>query len=221
MNILILVLSLEDQNFYTKLYKKQKETWDSEDIEGIKTMYYFGNSQSNFIDKENIYTDVKEQLAFCGYKTLTAFNLIKDLEFDYVFRTNASSYIDKKLLLEFIKDKPKENFYSGVIGNYHGIPFASGSGYFLSKDLLKYILENKNEWNHQVIDDVSVGIMMLQKNIKIYPGKRFDLTDESYSNLFNIDPNHYHYRCKMQNNRLMDLENMQKIHIIKKSLNNG
>jgi hypothetical protein len=220
MKILILVLSLDDQGFYTELYKKQKETWDSESVEGVETMYYFGNSQSNFIDKKNIYTDVKEQLTFCGYKTLTAFNLIKDLEFDYIFRTNSSSYVDKKLLLEFIKDKPKENFYSGVIGNYHGLPFASGSGYFLSKDLLKYVLENRNEWNHQVIDDVSVGIMMLQKNTKIYPGKRFDLTDESYQNLFNIDPYHYHYRCKMQSNRLMDIENMQKIHIIKNRLNN-
>lgn len=220
MKILILVLSLDDQGFYTQLYKKQKETWDSESVEDVDTMYYFGNSQSNFIDKENIYTDVKEQLIFCGYKTLTAFNLIKDLEFDYIFRTNSSSYVDKKLLLEFIKDKPKQNFYSGAIGNYNGIPFASGSGYFLSKDLFKYILENKNEWNHQVIDDVSVGIMMLQKNVKIHIGKRFDLTDECYQNIYNIDPNYYHYRCKIQSNRLMDIENMGKIHIIKNALNN-
>jgi hypothetical protein len=217
MNILILVLSVDDQNFYTNLYKKQKDTWDSEIVDGVKTMYYFGNAEDNFINKENIYINTKEELMLCGYKTLKAFELIKNLEFDYIFRTNSSSYIDKKLLLEFIKDKPKENFYSGVVGDYHGLPFASGSGYFLSKDLLNYILENKNQWNHQVIDDVSVGIMMLQKNIKIFPGKRFDLTDEFYENLFNIDPYYYHYRCKMQSNRLIDIENMEKIHIIKKS----
>jgi len=220
MSVLILVLSLDDQNFYTNLYKKQKETWDSEIVNGVKTMYYFGNFQDNFINKGNIYTDIKEGLAFCGYKTLKAFDLIKDLEFDYIFRTNSSSYIDKKLLLEFIKSKPKQNFYSGVIGNYHGLPFASGSGYFLSKDLLKYILENKNEWNHEVIDDVSMGMMMFKKNIKIYPGKRFDLTDESHQNLLNIDPYHYHYRCKMQSDRLIDIKNMEKIHATKKTLNN-
>jgi hypothetical protein len=217
MNILILVLSVDDQNFYTNLYKKQKDTWDSEIVDGVKTMYYFGNAEDNFIIKENIYINIKEELTLCGYKTLKAFELIKNLEFDYIFRTNSSSYVDKKLLLEFIKDKPKKNFYSGVIGNYNGLSFASGSGYFLSKDLLNYILENKSQWNHQLIDDVAVGIMMLQKNIKIFPGKRFDLTNEFYENLFHIDPYYYHYRCKMQSNRLIDIENMEKIHIIKKS----
>lgn len=52
MSVLILVLSLDDQSFYTDLYKKQKETWDSEIVNSVKTMYYFGNSQNNFINEE-------------------------------------------------------------------------------------------------------------------------------------------------------------------------
>jgi len=213
MNILILVLSLNDNNIYTQFYKKQKETWDSINVDGVKTMYYFGDAEKNFIDNENIHTDIKEKYFNIGYKTLTAFDLVKNLEFDYIFRTNSSSYVDKELLVEFLKNKPKEKFYSGLTVNYrnNGLPFASGSGYFLSKDLFDHVLKNKNQWNHQVIDDVSMGIMMIQNYIKIYEGKRFDLTPEYPENFNNIDLNHYHYRFKTDN-RLKDIENIQKMY---------
>jgi hypothetical protein len=94
------------------------------------------------------------------------------------------------------------------------LPFASGSGYFLSKDLFNYVLKNKDQWNHQVIDDVSMGIMMIQNYIKIQEGQRFDLTDEYPEHFNNIDLNHYHYRFKTDN-RLKDIENMQKTHVRK------
>jgi hypothetical protein len=59
-----------------------------------------------------------------------------------------------------------------------------------------------------------MGIMMIQNYIKIHEGQRFDLTDEYPEHFNNIDLNHYHYRFKTDN-RLKDIENIEKIYKIK------
>ena len=67
--------------------------------------------------------------------------------------------------------------------------FASGSGYFISKDLIKIVITNKNKWKHGLIDDVALGVIL--NKVKIFPAQRFDV-----KNIHNIDMNHYHYRVK-------------------------
>ena len=73
-------------------------------------------------------------------------------------------------------------------GNYIGIPFASGCGHFLSRDLIEFVLEHRNEWDHTLIDDVSLGKLLHNKGVKIMTAKRFDIT-----NTLHIDLSHYHY----------------------------
>jgi hypothetical protein len=136
-----------------------------------------------------------------GRKTLKMFEYVKDMNFDYIFRTNSSSYVIQERLLEFLKDKPRENFYCGIINtNVPNIIYASGCGYFLSRDLVDKILENKNSWNHNEVDDVSLGLLLSKLNVPIYNGaKRFDMTSTDITNA-NID-NHYHFRCKMDDRK--------------------
>jgi hypothetical protein len=205
MKILILVLSFNDNAIYSKFYKTQKETWDSEKIDGVETFYYFGNSNKNEIIGNDIFVDVNESIHNYGYKTINTFELINDLEFDYVFRTNSSSYVDKKMLLEYVETKPKENYYSGMIGNYDGINFASGSGYFISKDLIKLVLNQKDNWNHLLIDDVAIAKILFDNNINPYLNERFDVINE-----IEIPVNFFHYRLKNKN-RDFDVETMYRI----------
>jgi len=205
MKILILVLSFDDNSIYSQFYKTQKETWDSDKVGGVETFYYFGNSNENKIIGNNIYVDVVEELYNCGHKTIKTFELIKNFDFDYVFRTNSSSYIDKKMLLDFIQDKPKNKYCGAVIGNYNSTPFPSGCGYFLSKDLINLIIEESNIWDHHVIDDVAVGKILLKNNIPISLNQRFDVYQET-----NIPTNYFHYRLK-NNDRTFDIQTMYKI----------
>ena len=205
MKILILVLSFNDNAIYSKFYKTQKETWDSEKIDGVETFYYFGNSNKNEIIGNDIFVDVNESIHNYGYKTINTFELINDLEFDYVFRTNSSSYVDKKMLLEYVETKPKENYYSGMIGNYDGINFASGSGYFISKDLIKLVLNQKDNWNHLLIDDVAIAKILFDNNINPYLNERFDVINE-----IEIPVNFFHYRLKNKN-RDFDVGTMYRI----------
>jgi hypothetical protein len=191
MKVLILVLSYHDNSIYSQFYDTQKETWDSEEIDEVETFYYFGNHDKNVIVGRDIFVDVNESTENCGHKTINAFELVKNLEFDYIFRTNSSSYVDKKLLIEFIKTKPKLKYYSGFLGNYNGVDFASGSGYFLSKDLVKIVLEQKNFWEHDVLDDVAIAKILFKNNIVPFRNDRFDVVGNT-----EIPMGFFHYRLK-------------------------
>ena len=217
MKILIVTLSYFDDSVYSKFFQIQNLTWNSLDVDGIDTFFLLGNSESNNIEGNLVRTNVPESLMNCGRKQLECFKLIKDLDFDYVFRTNSSSYVDKNLLKNYLSEKPRKNFYSGVVGNHNGIKFSSGSGYIISKDLIELILENEKLWNHNLIDDVSVGDLLSKFHIHPAPAPRHDVLD---SNTTNIPLDFYHYRIKSFN-RDSDCEVMKKIHILKNDKNSN
>jgi len=201
--ILICVLSLEEEP-YISLEKTIRETWGSKLHPDVGVIYYYGGSNEIKMVDDKFYSNTPEGLYNIGYKTLNLFDYsLKNMKFDYIFRTNSSSYVNIEKLLDFIKDKPKEKFYSGVIGNHNGVNFASGSGYFISKDLVGLVVRERDKWDHTLIDDVSLGKLMTENNVKIYRGKRCDITNYSH----NIN-NHYHYRVKTENNRNNDIKLM-------------
>jgi len=209
--ILICVLSLEEDP-YISLEKTIRDTWASKSYPNVDIIYYYGGSDGIKMVGDKFYSNTPEGLYNIGYKTLNMFDyVLNNMEFDYIFRTNSSSYVNIEKLLDFIKDKPKEKFYSGVIGNHGGINFASGSGYFISKDLVGLVVRERDKWDHTLIDDVSLGKLMSENNVKIYRGERCDITN--YSHYMN---NYYHYRVKTENNRNNDIKLMFILHGNKK-----
>lgn len=213
MKILILVLSYNDNSIYTDFYNTQKETWDSIKIEGIDTYYYFGNHNNDIIVDNEILVNIPE--GNYTEKMIKAFEMIKDFNFDYIFRTNSSSYVDKELLLKYIKNKPKENFYSGFIGNYNNIYFASGSGFFLSRDLFDIIIKNKEKIDIYLLDDVSIGKFLTDRGFEIFNSERLDILDNIFDK---TDLNYFHYRLKTFDRR-NDINNMKKIFNLKNNKN--
>lgn len=210
MKVLIIVLSYQDNGIYSKFYKAQKDTWGSIHLDGVETYYLLGNHHCNEIINDEILTNFNYSYANCGNRTIKAFELTNHIEYDYIFRTNSSSYIDKELLIKHLENKPKNKFYSGAIGNHNGILFASGCGFFISKDLVKLVLDNKDIFEHNIMDDVDLGNFLITHKVDIVDSERFDLV---YSDNFDINliPNNYfHYRLK-NDNRDIDIENMYNI----------
>ena len=207
--ILISVLSYEREP-YLSLENTIRSTWGSIKHDDVDIIYYYGKKGINQLNGDRLYLDEPEGLYNIGSKTIKMYEYCFDnIEFDYIFRTNSSSYVNINSLVDFIKDKPNYNFYSGVVGNFGDIKFASGSGYFISRDLIKKVINNKSNWEHNLIDDVSLGKLMMKLNIPIYPGKRMDI-----ENTLHLSENHYHYRVKNPTNREIDIIRMNKIHEI-------
>lgn len=212
MKIIILVLSINVDPWKTIEVEGVRKTWASKEIEDVKILYYYGGSLINSLDGDKIFLSEPEGLMNIGYKTISAFNFIfKNFDFDILFRTNVSSYIDIELLKIFVNSVYHKNFFCGPIGNYFSLKFASGSGYFLSKDLVEKVLRIKDKWNHNLIDDVALSQLLATENIFPIPGRRYDIVNND-----NIPLDYYHYRCKdINGNRGNDIIRMHQIHNLK------
>jgi hypothetical protein len=144
------------------------------------------------LDETTLYIKTEE-----GYdealwrKTLEAFRYFqpKLKDYDFVYRTNLSSFIQFDRFLEFCATLPRANLCSAVIG-YDIVPFPSGSGFTLSCDLVNRIIEDPPE--HQIMDDVTVGLALNKWGIQIVEAPRVDIEHESDK----INPAVFHHRIK-------------------------
>jgi hypothetical protein len=213
MKILIFVLTYLDNDIYSLFYEKQNKTWNSINVHGVETFFNINGGEKKEIREHFIINDLPETVPNEGYKIVNCFEKTLDWDYDYVFHTNSSSYVDKKLLYNWLLDKPRTNFYSGVRGHYMGHSFASGCGFAISKDVVRLILENQSKWEHGYADDATLGILLNYLGLQVYDAPRFDIV-----NIVDDIPNNYfHYRCKTEN-RLTDVNNLQRIHNLKLGL---
>lgn len=191
-----------------------RKTWLEKKGDNL-VLFYYGDVDTLKVDDDKIFLPHDEGFMNIGKKTISLMEyIVQNYEFNYIFKTNTSSYIDLNLLNEYVGNKPKENLYSGVIGDYNGIQFVSGCGVLLSKDLVKFYIDNKSKVRHDIIEDVAMGLFFTQNNIKPIPGPRFDV---NFSNENNIPNNCFHYRCKdyERGDRLNDIRRMKIIHNLK------
>ncbi len=179
---------------------------------GIKNVYWYkqGNSQqlqnqeSNLIGSD-LYVNASDDSLGMGHKTIKAMEwILSNSNFDFLFRTNTSSYFSEERLSNYIKEnftKP-EKVYAGLIHTTNDkegkeITFASGSGFILSRDVVESIVQNKNLWDHDYWDDVSLAIVMNKLNVPVSKGLRFDIKGNPFRQ--KIDMKQYHYRCRIDN----------------------
>lgn len=211
MKVIISVLSSNSYPF-TELENSIRETWVNLNEPNFKIFFYYGNHNKNEIVGDKILTDSDEGLFNVGHKTIKMFELIfNNFEFDYIFRTNLSSYVDIIELKNFLQDMPKNNFYCGSFGEAAGIPFCSGSGYFISRDLVEKVIINKSNWDHSLIDDVSLGLLLNNLGVERTLGRRYD-----FDKGLEMDLTNYHYRCKSEDpSRIKCINNMNYIHELK------
>jgi hypothetical protein len=118
-------------------------------------------------------------------------------EFDYIIRTNLSSFYIFPRLLKFLKTLPKTRCYCGShIGDGKT---GSGCGFILSPDLIKGLVENKrNFWNiTNTGDDVAIGKFLHRQGIRLLPQKRMDFFSLSdWYNKGSIPQDVFQFRVK-------------------------
>jgi len=107
--ILIMVMSC-NQDFFIEEEKIIKDTWAKPIIDkkydNIDFIIYRGDSQRNTYEKSNnlLLINCEDDLPSTYKKTYLAFKLAnKIFQYDYIFRTNTSTYINVELLNEFVQ----------------------------------------------------------------------------------------------------------------------
>jgi len=230
--ILAIGCSLEP---WGKMLDTSQKTWDSIFVEGIDTIFYFGNPVKENTDKA-IYFPIEESYAKMGEKMLQAFEwVLKNKTFDYIARVNSSCYVDKKELIKHIQALPGTDVFAGleIKATETERRWMWGGGQFLmSRDAAEKIVENKHLWYHGEMEDKALSYIADDLKIPFTQGKAlsidrdgsniagwvaivygggesFKFTD--FADVKKLD-NHFFYRVKQDNDRNMDAYVMQQLY---------
>ena len=204
--VLILVMSSPSMDIFDAMMKKQKETWDSIKIENINTLFFYGDEtvDKSHIIENNLILKTEDTTLNNLYKIKMAYDFVFDMEWDYIFRTNASSYIDKQRLFNKAQTLPMNGVYFGKKVRLDcGQEFSSGAGTFYSRDCI-HILRNNINQDHKMkceLDDVAEGKILNKENIQVTSDAlRSDYTHNDFNdfikNIIFTDTSPYHYRCR-------------------------
>lgn len=150
---------------YDLLSDAIKNTWGKTQTEDARVFYLWCN---NYFRKDfnDFVLDKEEGYGMILRKMLAFFFKHRHEDFDYIYKVNVGSYIHLGNLLEFLKDCPREKFYaSHAVGKFDDIPFCSGSGFFLSRDLVMLSLAKIKMFGHDHIEDVSYGRFMMNNGV--------------------------------------------------------
>lgn len=182
--VLILILS-SDIPPYKEMLNTSLKTWDVYDVENVETVFYIGQSQYTHASEiKNVYqTNVVDGFWKLGYKMIEACKYaLKNKEFDYVFRTHSSTYIHKRKLLEYVQNRSAENLCLGLstpMQEIHKDKYGldkymwGGSGYLLSRDVVQKIVDNSDIWDHALMEDMAMSIVLNRCGVPFISTGRF------------------------------------------------
>lgn len=182
----VLVLIIASDN--TPIYSALQNVWRSymhNDPEHIEAYFIKGNPDlsSEFqIEGDVIWSRTVENI-MPGIVNKTILSLEALLpgikgEFDYVLRTNLSSFYIFPRLLTFLQTCPTRNFYCSG-GHAH---FASGSGFLMSPDVVEMLVAHKGELMNDTSgnDDVVIGNFLYQRGVFVTHHPRIDILSMEY-----------------------------------------
>jgi len=140
----------------------------------------------------NIIVRMEESFDTIYAKTLEVFKYLHDKfdDYDFILRTNMSSFFRFDKYLEACRTFPKKNFCSAPLGMHVDQQFPSGSGFTLSPDVAKLIASSPP--TPVCLDDVSIGKTLLLNGIVLTSARRYDI--KIGEDVDAIDTDIYHFR---------------------------
>jgi len=139
-------------------------------------------------------------------KTITALEyFLERTSYDFVIRSNMSSVWDFKLLVQRLETLPRTDLYYGeflhdfwdvshldLVG--FSVAWVSGSGIIFTPDVCRKLIEHKQvAISFHIVDDVDFGYTLNQIGVRITPGKRIKVGDDT----MDIPTGHYHYWVRL------------------------
>lgn len=138
-------------------------------------------------------TRVPETYSMVTTKLFVALRHALDTEeFDFLLRTNSSTYIDRGRLHRFTSGLTPSRYWGGFPGQSGDISFTSGAGTLLSRDLVQAAVDATWDWS--AIDDVALGAVLTSLGVERRVLDRPVLT--SADQVTTTDLGAFMWRCK-------------------------
>jgi hypothetical protein len=203
--VLILVQACDDAPYFD-MQEAQQQTWDRMDVPGTETFYYYGNNKHNglhVLDGKKLYCPCSEAYDMMHYRHKLAVEYLFSRDWDFIFRTNASSYVHKEKLLQFAQTLPLTNCFVSK-----GEKVMSGCGFFLSRDLVK-IANDLIDDHPTPSEDMYIASVLNRAGYDLIEGgDRVDFNHHEEK----PERECYHYRCKSDTeDRTKDIKAFEKL----------
>ncbi len=102
---------------------------------------------------------------------------LENKQFDFLIRTNTSTYFEDSRLRSYLSTKTDPKFFSGEFGEYLGSRFVAGNFIVLSRESCKILLQmDYLDWT-EFPDDVAISKFLYGNQIQAKRLARNDLTD--------------------------------------------
>jgi len=141
----------------------------------------------------------------------------KTFKYDYLIRTNLSSFYNIPKLLDYLDELPDNNYAGGVYGVSYNIPFICGAGIVISSDLIEKMLKSAlqdnavNEILHYPDDVLLSYLINLHINPVTYQGvPRCNISEKlTVEKIESLSRDYFHFRNRNdQTNRVLDSQNI-------------
>lgn len=162
-----------------------------------------------------IHAQVKDMYLTFPWKLLAMYKyVLKNYEFDYLFRTTSSSYVRAIELSKISEVLPRKKYYGGAIA-YEGARFAAGNNVLMSRDLVERIALRKCVINPTIIEDVSLGNYINSIGIELYPLPQINIDSIEKLNSLSDEEliGNFHFRLRSGSmQKRNDVEIMHELH---------
>jgi hypothetical protein len=215
------------------LYEQFKQAWvrnwqaNSQYLQSMDIKYmYNGSANGMYVSDKDIYFPFEESIAGLLPKTLGTLKYLHDnhITFDYMFRTNLSSFINWKNFSTYIHGNlPPTGVFQGSYYEYHGQLHASGCGFILSYDLTNLLLRNAASIEKIRVDDVDINTFLIKQGYQATKLERMDIGEHvDISAVCKFRRNgHFHHRLRYGGPREVDSRNMDElVDVVENTCNN-
>jgi hypothetical protein len=221
--IVMLVLSSHNAEVYRRFRKVYQEYYDSNP--NVKLFMVYGRSE-DLVKREHdlVYQDIEENY-YPGMikKTLRAMDHIdKNFEYDFMIRTNISTFWDFDRFVKRIDRMPKKNCFTGTLRNcfFEGKKtheFISGVNLIMSRDIVKHLVRHAQEViNIDLPEDIALSKYFVDKGMVLKPTvpgpihfmdkfSDFDEGEVLREIALARKMNHDHFRIKNKNREDVDI----------------
>jgi hypothetical protein len=94
-------------------------------------------------------------------------HILENYNFDYVVRTNNSTFFNPKKLEQVLASLPDSRIYAGPEYSHQGVKYVGGYSIILSKDVVQKLVLGISRIQSRIIDDVSIGIALEELGVEI------------------------------------------------------
>lgn len=134
--------------------------------------------------------------------------IARHLEFDYLVRTNSSTYINLPPLLEHLSHAKAKGYYAGAD---QGERHAQGTCIILSHDVVCAIARDRS-WDFDTVDDAAIGLACARAGFTFKPLPQVQVTDASPPRGHTSLPTPFIFRIKTRGRRNEDVKAMLDLH---------